>query len=103
MHDGGDIDPNQEPIAQGPANILSGLFGGFLVVCSRPRHQRPWLPAPAPSSPIQSPTVCCFLTPVLLTPLFRGMPNPAFAAIVIGAMPHRSQADYLRDLLARSR
>ncbi|MBV8334876.1 MAG: SulP family inorganic anion transporter, partial [Alphaproteobacteria bacterium] len=26
---GGDIDPNQELIAHGPANILSGLFGGF--------------------------------------------------------------------------
>jgi sulfate permease, SulP family len=31
---GGDIDPNQELIAHGPANILSGLFGGFLVVGS---------------------------------------------------------------------
>jgi MFS superfamily sulfate permease-like transporter len=29
--------------------------------------------------------VFCFLTLVLLTPLFRGMPHPAFAAIVIGA------------------
>jgi SulP family sulfate permease len=31
---GGDIDPNQEFIAHGPANLLSGLFGGFLVVGS---------------------------------------------------------------------
>jgi MFS superfamily sulfate permease-like transporter len=30
----GDIDPNQELIAHGPANNLSGLFGGFLVVGS---------------------------------------------------------------------
>src|SRR5262249_17978756 len=30
----GDIDPNQELVAHGPANILSGLFGGFLVVGS---------------------------------------------------------------------
>jgi sulfate permease, SulP family len=34
MQGGGDIDPNQELIAHGPANILSGLFGGFLVVGS---------------------------------------------------------------------
>src|SRR5262249_25589297 len=27
---GGGIDPNQELVAHGPANILSGLFGGFL-------------------------------------------------------------------------
>jgi hypothetical protein len=29
-----DIDPNQELVAHGPANILSGLFGGFLAVGS---------------------------------------------------------------------
>jgi sulfate permease, SulP family len=31
---GGDIDPNQELLAHGPANIFSGLFGGFLAVGS---------------------------------------------------------------------
>src|SRR5262249_19190462 len=34
MRGGGSIDPNQELVAHGPANILSGLFGGFLVVGS---------------------------------------------------------------------
>ena len=34
LQSGGDIDPNQELVAHGPANILSGLFGGFLVVGS---------------------------------------------------------------------
>ncbi|MGB8748994.1 MAG: SulP family inorganic anion transporter [Pseudolabrys sp.] len=34
IESGGDIDPNQELVALGPANILSGLFGGFLVVGS---------------------------------------------------------------------
>src|SRR5215470_11458773 len=34
LQGGGTIDPNQELIAHGPANILSGLFGGFLVVGS---------------------------------------------------------------------
>ena len=47
--------------------------------------------------------VFCFLTLVLLTPLFRGMPHPALAAIVIAAMLHLSKPGYLRDLLARSR
>jgi len=32
IESGSNIDPNQELIAHGPANILSGLFGGFLVV-----------------------------------------------------------------------
>src|SRR3974390_1147799 len=31
---GGNVDPNQELVAHGPSNILSGLFGGFLVVGS---------------------------------------------------------------------
>jgi len=47
--------------------------------------------------------VFCFLTLILLTPLFRGMPHPALAAIVIAAMLHLSKPGYLRDLLARSR
>ena len=34
IESGSDIDPNQELVAHGPANILSGLFGGFLVVGS---------------------------------------------------------------------
>src|SRR5205823_4572699 len=47
--------------------------------------------------------VLCFLTLVWLTTLFRGMPYPALAAIVIAAMLHLSKPGYLRDLLARSR
>jgi anti-anti-sigma factor len=47
--------------------------------------------------------VFCFLTLVLLTPLFRGMPHPALAAIVIAAMLHLSKPEYLRGLFARSR
>jgi MFS superfamily sulfate permease-like transporter len=42
-------------------------------------------------------SVFCFLTLVFLTPLFRGMPHPAPAAIVIAAMLHLSRPDYLRD------
>jgi sulfate permease, SulP family len=38
-----------------------------------------------------------------LTPLFRGMPHPALAAIVIAAMLHLSKPGYLRELLARTR
>jgi anti-anti-sigma factor len=40
---------------------------------------------------------------VFLTPLFRGMPHAALAAIVIAAMLHLSRPGYLRDLLARTR
>src|SRR5262249_37427626 len=45
----------------------------------------------------------CFLTLIFLTPLFRNMPEPALAAIVIAAMLHLTNPRYLRDLFARSR
>jgi MFS superfamily sulfate permease-like transporter len=44
----------------------------------------------------------CFLTLILLTPLFRGMPHPALAAIVIAAMLHLSKPAYLLGLLTRN-
>ena len=50
---GGDIDPNQELIAHAPANILSGLFGGFLVVGSLSKTSVA-MAVRAPSSPTSS-------------------------------------------------
>ena len=45
----------------------------------------------------------CLFTLILLTPLFRNMPQPALAAIVIAAMLHLTKPSYLRELFARSR
>jgi MFS superfamily sulfate permease-like transporter len=45
----------------------------------------------------------CFLTLVLLTPLFRWMPHPTLGAIVIAAMLHLSKPGYLRDVLTQTR
>ena len=103
MQDGGDIDPNQELIAHGPANILSGLFGGFLVVGSLSKTSVAMAAGAHTQLANLVAAVFCFLTLVFLTPLFRGMPHPALAAIVIAAMLHLSRPDYLRDLFARSR
>jgi anti-anti-sigma factor len=47
--------------------------------------------------------VLCLLTLVLLTPLFRDMPQPALAAVVIAAMLHLTKPSYLRELFARNR
>jgi MFS superfamily sulfate permease-like transporter len=98
---GGDINPNQELIAHGPANILSGLFGGFLVVGSLSKTSVAMAAGARTQLANLVAAVFCFLTLVLLTPLFRGMPHPALAAIVIAAMLHLSKPGYLRDLLAR--
>jgi anti-anti-sigma factor len=47
--------------------------------------------------------VLCLFTLILLTPLFRNMPQPALAAIVIAAMLHLTKPDYLRELFTRDR
>jgi sulfate permease, SulP family len=103
MQGGGDIDPNQELVAHGPANILSGLFGGFLVVGSLSKTSVAMAAGARTQLANLVAAVFCFLTLVLLTPLFRGLPHPALAAIVISAMLHLSKPGYLRDLLARDR
>jgi SulP family sulfate permease len=103
MQGGGDVNPNQELVAHGPANILSGLFGGFLVVGSLSKTSVAMAAGARTQLANLVAAVLCFLTLVLLTPLFRGMPHPALAAIVIAAMLHLSRPGYLRDLFARSR
>jgi MFS superfamily sulfate permease-like transporter len=103
MGGGDDIDPNQELIAHGPANILSGLFGGFLVVGSLSKTSVAIAAGARTQLANLVAAVFCFLTLVFLTPLFHGMPHPALAAIVIGAMLHLSKPQYLRDLFVRSR
>src|SRR5262249_13281548 len=45
----------------------------------------------------------CLLTLIWLTPLFRNMPQPALAAIVIAAMLHLTKPKYLRALFFRNR
>jgi sulfate permease, SulP family len=103
MQTGGAIDPNQELVAHGPANVLSGLFGGFLVVGSLSKTSVAMAAGAQTQLANLVAGVFCFLTLILLTPLFRGMPHPALAAIVIAAMLHLSQPEYFRDLFARSR
>jgi MFS superfamily sulfate permease-like transporter len=103
MQDGGSIDPNQELVAHGPANILSGLFGGFLVVGSLSKTSVAMAAGARTQVANLVAAAFCFLTLVFLTPLFRGLPHPALAAIVIAAMLHLSKPDYLRDLFARAR
>src|SRR5262245_41639512 len=103
LQGGGTIDPNQELIAHGPANILSGLFGGFLVVGSLSKTSVAMSAGARTQLANLVAAVFCPPTLVFLTPLFRGMPHPALAAIVIAAMLHLSKPAYLRNLFVRSR
>jgi SulP family sulfate permease len=102
MQNGGEVDPNQELVAHGPANILSGLFGGFLAVGSLSKTSVAMAAGARTQVSNIVAAILCLLTLALLTPLFRGMPHPALAAIVIAAMLHLSKPGYLRKLFARS-
>jgi high affinity sulfate transporter 1 len=103
LQSGGDIDPNQELIAHGPANILSGLFGGFLVVGSLSKTSVATAAGARSQVANLVAGLFCLLTLLWLTPLFRNMPEPALAAIVIAAMLHLTKPKYLQELFARSR
>ena len=95
MQGGGDIDPNQELIAHGPANILSGLFGGFLAVGSLSKTSVAMAAGARTQLANLVAAVFCFLTLVLLTPLFRSMPHPA-----LGRHRHRGDAASLEARLS---
>jgi sulfate permease, SulP family len=103
VESGSDIDPNQELFAHGPANILSGLFGGFLVVGSLSKTSVAMAAGARTQLANLVAAIFCLLTLVFLTPLFRNMPQPTLAAIVIAAMLHLTKPRYLRDLFVRSR
>jgi sulfate permease, SulP family len=103
LQSGGTIDPNQElVVAHGPANILSGLFGGFLVVGSLSKTSVATAAGARSQIANLVAAVFSFFTLIFLTPLFRNMPQPALAAIVIAAMLHLTKPSYLLHLLARS-
>jgi len=103
MQGGGDINPNQELVAHGPANILSGLFGGFLVVGSLSKTSVATAAGARSQIANLAAAVLCFFTLILLTPLFRNMPRPALAAVVIAAMLHLTKPKYFQELFRRSR
>jgi SulP family sulfate permease len=103
IENGGDIDPNQELVALGPANIASGLFGGFLVVGSLSKTSVAIAADARSQFANLVAAVFCLLTLIFLTPLVRNMPEPTLAAIVIAAMLHLTKPHYLRELFVRSR
>ena len=103
LQSGGTIDPNQELVAHGPANILTGLFGGFLVVGSLSKTSVATAAGARSQIANLVAAVFSFFTLIFLTPLVRNLPQPALASIVIAAMLHLTKPSYLLHLLARSR
>ncbi len=96
---GYEIDPNQELLAFGAANLASGVFGG-LVACGGmsstavndgggARSQVSGLVA----------TVAAFVTVIVLTPLFKNLPEAVLGALIIHAVSHMMSVAKLKAVL----
>ncbi len=81
-----DVEPNQELIGLGAANVASGLFGGYPVTGGFSRT------AVNESAGARTPLASLITAAVILatiaflTPLFRSLPNAALGAIIIAAV-----------------
>ena len=95
---GGEIDPNQELISHGPANLGSALSSGFIVVGSLSKTSV----AMAAGAKTQISSLVngglVVLTLLFLMPLFRNLPHATLAAIVIEAMLGLANFSYLKNL-----
>jgi MFS superfamily sulfate permease-like transporter len=90
------IDPDQEMVALGSANLTSGLFGGFTADASL--SQTATAETAGAKSQLSSLMTAGLIlaTAVLLAPLFRNLPNAVLGAIVIAATLGLINVDEMR-------
>jgi high affinity sulfate transporter 1 len=92
------VDPNQDLIAIGSANLGAGLFQGFAVDASLSRS------ATADEAGVKTQVsnlltlVLVLITMVALSPLFRNLPDAALAAIIISSVVGLIDTGELRRL-----
>ncbi len=81
-----EIDPDQEMVALGAANLSSGLFGGFTTDASL--SQTATAETAGAKSQLASLVTAALIlaTALLLAPLFANLPNAVLGAIVIAAV-----------------
>jgi high affinity sulfate transporter 1 len=91
-----EVDPDQEMVALGAANLASGLFGGFTADASL--SQTATAESAGAASQLSSLVTAALIlaTLVLLAPLFRKLPNAVLGAIVIAAALGLIDIDELR-------
>ncbi len=95
---GYEVDPNQELIALGSGNVLSGFLQGFPTDASLSRT------AVADTTGVRSPLyglvvfAMLIVTIVWLTPLFDGLPQATLAAVIIGSIYRLIDVAGLRHL-----
>src|SRR5690606_892576 len=81
-----DVDPNQELIALGAANVASGLFGGYSVTGGFSRTAvNDTAGARTPLASIIT-ALLILVTVLFFTPLFEQLPQAALGAIIIVAV-----------------
>jgi high affinity sulfate transporter 1 len=90
------IDPNQEMLALGAANLGSGLLGGLAGGGSLSQTAvNEGAGARSEMSPIVA-SVLSFVTVVALTPLFADLPEAVLAALIIHAVSHLMKVGEMR-------
>ena len=100
---GGVVDPNQELISHGPANIGSAFSGGFVVVGSLSKTSVSMGAGGKTQMASLINAAFVILTLMFLLPLFTNLPHAALAAIVIHAMIGLLDFAYLKNLWKHSR
>jgi high affinity sulfate transporter 1 len=100
---GGEVDPNQELVSHGPANIGSALSGGFVVVGSLSKTSVAMGAGGRTQMTGIVTALFVFLTLMFLMPLFKNLPHATLGAIVIEAMLGLSDFGYLKRLSSTSR
>ena len=99
---GGTIDPNQELVSHGPANIGSAFSGGFVVVGSLSKTSVSMQAGGKTQIASLIHAFLIILTLMFLLPLFTNLPHAALAAIVIEAMLGLLDFSYLKKLWEQS-
>ena len=95
---GEEIDPNQELISLGPANLASGLSSGFLVVGSLSKTSVSMSAGGKTQVSSIIHGIFIILTLLFLMPLFRNLPHATLASIVIEAMLGLANLAYFQQL-----
>ncbi len=92
------LEPNNELVALGAANVASGLFGGYPVTGGFARTAvNDASGAKTPVASVVSVGVV-LLTIALLTPLFHSLPNAALGAIIVVAITGLIDLDQVRHI-----
>jgi high affinity sulfate transporter 1 len=95
---GGKIDPNQELVSHGPANLGSAFSSGFVVVGSLSKTSVAMSAGGKTQLSNLVSAVLVFLTLMFLMPLFKNLPIATLGAIVIEAILGLADFPYLKRL-----